>query len=291
MKTHVDMNTLSQILEKLRQKGLDNEIKMTDHGKMQGVGQNKIYNPDDLTIIKTYRFEGDSDPADNSVLYLLEDKEGQIGYILDAYGMYSSQEIAGFDDFLKKIPTADRDMQELFRNESAFTEIYNRYWDKLYYIAHKLLKDTEASEEIVQEIFLVLWKKRQNLNILSLTQYLSAMTRYAVYRHIAKEKKYSKQENSENLLQTEVADEIDLDNKILLEIITKLSNKLPEKCRLVFQYNKIQDQSLQEVAQQLNITQKTAEAHLTKALRVIRANFGDVTHLGYILISFLFLKK
>ncbi|PYF75578.1 hypothetical protein [Pedobacter nutrimenti] len=114
MKTHVDMNTLSQILEKLRQKGLDNEIKMTDHGKMQGVGQNKIYNPDDLTIIKTYRFEGDSDPADNSVLYLLEDKEGQIGYILDAYGMYSSQEIAGFDDFLKKIPTADRDMQELF---------------------------------------------------------------------------------------------------------------------------------------------------------------------------------
>jgi RNA polymerase sigma-70 factor (ECF subfamily) len=176
-------------------------------------------------------------------------------------------------------------------NESAFTEIYNRYWDKLYYIAHKLLKDTEASEEIVQEVFLVLWKKRQNLNILSLTQYLSAMTRYAVYRHIAKEKKYSKQENSENLLQTEAADEIDLDNKILLEIITKLSNKLPEKCRLVFQYNKIQDQSLQEVAQQLNITQKTAEAHLTKALRVIRANFGDVTHLGYVLISFLFLKK
>jgi hypothetical protein len=87
---------------------------MTDHGKMQGVGVNKIYNPDDLTIIKTYRFEGDSDPADNSILYLLEDKDKQIGYILDAYGMYSSQENAGFDDFLKKIPTADRDMQELF---------------------------------------------------------------------------------------------------------------------------------------------------------------------------------
>ena len=114
MKQHVEMNTLSQILEKLRQKGLDHEIKMTDHGKMQREGENKIYNPEDLTIIKTYRFEGDSDPADNSILYLLEDADGEIGYIMDAYGMYSSQENAGFDDFIKKIPTADRDMQELF---------------------------------------------------------------------------------------------------------------------------------------------------------------------------------
>ena len=40
-----EMNTVSQILEKMRQKGLDNEIKMTDHGKMQGVGLNKIYKP------------------------------------------------------------------------------------------------------------------------------------------------------------------------------------------------------------------------------------------------------
>jgi hypothetical protein len=80
---------------------------------MQGDGLNKIYKPEDLTIIKTYRFEGDSDPADNSVLYILEDKDHQIGYILDAYGMYSSQESPGFDDFLKKIPTADRDLQEL----------------------------------------------------------------------------------------------------------------------------------------------------------------------------------
>ena len=113
MEHSADMNTLSQILEKLRLKGMYNQIKMTEHGKRQGVGQ-KIYSPGDLTIVKTYRFEGDSDPGDNAVLYILENKEGKIGYILDAYGAYSSQGTAGFDDFLKKIPTADRDMQELF---------------------------------------------------------------------------------------------------------------------------------------------------------------------------------
>ena len=108
-----EMNTLSQILEKLRLKGKDNELKMTDHGKMQSQ-TGKIYKPDDLVIVKTYRFEGDSDPGDNSVLYITEDKENELGYILDAYGIYSDHVGPAFDDFLKKIPTENRDEQELF---------------------------------------------------------------------------------------------------------------------------------------------------------------------------------
>ncbi|GGH11403.1 MULTISPECIES: hypothetical protein [Pedobacter] len=108
------MNTLSQILEKLRLKGKDNELKISDHGKMQSKSLGKIYKPEDLTIVKTYRFEGDSDPADNSVLYLLEDQDKNIGYILDAYGTYSDNDGPSFDDFLKKIPTEHRDEQELF---------------------------------------------------------------------------------------------------------------------------------------------------------------------------------
>jgi len=114
MEQPVEMNTLSQILEKLRLKGKDNEIKMSDHGKMQSANLNKIYKPEDLTIVKTYRFEGMSDPGDNSVLYLLLDKDGDIGYISDAYGIYTDNDGPAFDDFLKKIPTADRDEQELF---------------------------------------------------------------------------------------------------------------------------------------------------------------------------------
>jgi len=114
MEQPVDMNTLSQILEKLRLNGKDNEIRMSDHGKMQSANLNKIYKPEDLTIVKTYRFEGMSDPADSSVLYLVEDDDKNIGYILDAYGIYSDNEGSAFDDFLKKIPVADRDEQELF---------------------------------------------------------------------------------------------------------------------------------------------------------------------------------
>lgn len=115
MEQPVEMNTLSQILEKLRTKGIDNELKMTDHGKMQSKTLDKIYTPEDLNIVKTYRFEGMSDPADNSVLYMVEDSDKNIGYILDSYGAYSDNDGPAFADFLKKINTVDRDEQELFR--------------------------------------------------------------------------------------------------------------------------------------------------------------------------------
>ena len=72
MEQPVEMNTLSQILENLRLNGKDNEIKISDHGKMQSANLNKIYTTEDLTIVKTYRFEGMSDPADNSVVYVVE---------------------------------------------------------------------------------------------------------------------------------------------------------------------------------------------------------------------------
>jgi RNA polymerase sigma factor (sigma-70 family) len=160
-------------------------------------------------------------------------------------------------------------------DESAFTQIYNRYWDKLYYIAYKLIKETNAAEGIVQDVFMALWKNKEALTIHAIDHYLAAMTRYAVYRFLSKEKQYRIKENNIALMNVAAVCEINVDNKILLEIITELSNKLPEKCRLVFQYNKLHDQSLADVADRLNISQKTAEAHLTKALRIIRADVGN----------------
>ncbi|WP_354356389.1 hypothetical protein [Pedobacter sp. UYP30] len=114
MEQPATMSTLSQVMEKLRLNGKDNELKISDHGKMQSAALSKIYTPEDLTIVKTYRFEGESDPGDNSVLYILQDKDDAMSYIIDAYGAYSDHDGPAFDDFLKKIKVADRDEQELF---------------------------------------------------------------------------------------------------------------------------------------------------------------------------------
>lgn len=68
----------------------------------------------------------------------------------------------------------------------------------------------------------------------------------------------------------------EIENRMLLEFITNLTNRLPEKCRLVFQYNKLQDRSLPDICEELNISPKTAEAHLTKALKIVRASLSNV---------------
>lgn len=105
------MTTLSAIMEKLRVKKQDNEFKMTDEGFSAGKG--KFYNPEDLTIIKTYRFEGESDPADSVILYVIEANDGLIGYTLDTYGAASNQH-EQYDDFIRKIKVEDRDEQMIF---------------------------------------------------------------------------------------------------------------------------------------------------------------------------------
>ncbi len=108
------MSTLSGVLEKLRKQRYDNEFKM--EGDSFTTTNGNKYMPDDLTIIKTYRFEGDSDPADSSVLYVIEAKDGLIGYVMDIYGAESEHD-AAFDDFVRQIPMKDRDEQLIFTLE------------------------------------------------------------------------------------------------------------------------------------------------------------------------------
>lgn len=176
----------------------------------------------------------------------------------------------------------DDDLTAFVKNgdEAAFDEIYNRYWKKLYYTAHRILKSAEVAEEITQDTFMLFWIKRETLEIQSLGHYLAAMLRYEVYRSLAKSKQALELEKNVKLQTVfSVSMDEEIENKLLLEIITNLTNRLPEKCRLVFQYNKLQDRSLPDICEELNISQKTAEAHLTKALKVVRANFSHVTHL------------
>lgn len=155
--------------------------------------------------------------------------------------------------------------------EDAFSEIYDFYWDKLYYLAYQKLKDQESAEEVVQDVFLTLWRKRKELTIHNLSHYLAAMVRYAVYRALARESQSRNREiKFQNTQGVHFTIDESIENKILLEKIFELSNTLPERCRLVFQYNKLEDRSLEDVAELLGISKKTAETHLTKALKTIR---------------------
>ncbi len=108
----IPMTTVSGVLEKLTQKKFDNEFNFRTEGFT--TGNKKFYQPADLKIIKTYRFEGESDPSDSSIIYLIQANDGLIGYSIDAYGVYSDHSDDGYDNFIREIPVEEREDQQIF---------------------------------------------------------------------------------------------------------------------------------------------------------------------------------
>jgi RNA polymerase sigma factor (sigma-70 family) len=162
-------------------------------------------------------------------------------------------------------------------NELAYNELYNRYWEKLYFVAYKHLGSDLDAREIVQEVFIAIWVRRKTLQITFFPAYVAAITRYAVYASIERKRKEAERVKFEPVASglPEAISEF-LENKWMLEKISRLSAELPEKCRLVFIKNKLLDQSLTQVAADLHISRKTAETHLAKALKIIRKQLEGI---------------
>lgn len=103
MSTH-NMKTLSQVIAVLNSRGITEEFRMNDAAQMQLGDRSKVYQPEDLVVRKSYRFEGDSSADDNAVLYVIQDNDGNLGMIIDAYGAESNYDGSEFDNFLRCIP-------------------------------------------------------------------------------------------------------------------------------------------------------------------------------------------
>ncbi len=95
------MDTISTVLNKLKQKNQDNEFIIDESRQLSLNG--KSYSQHDIKIIKTYRFEGNSDPADSAILYVILTHDGVIGYSLDAYGVYTNHRNDGYADLIQQI--------------------------------------------------------------------------------------------------------------------------------------------------------------------------------------------
>ncbi|WP_080777267.1 hypothetical protein [Chryseobacterium phocaeense] len=103
------MTTLSQVMATLSQRGIHREFRMNEACEMKFENSDKVYQPSELTILKTYRFEGDSNPDDNAVLYVIKDNAGNRGMIIDSYGADSNYPGEKFDEFLRDIPVQESD--------------------------------------------------------------------------------------------------------------------------------------------------------------------------------------
>lgn len=172
-------------------------------------------------------------------------------------------------------------------DEMAFTEIYSRYSEKLLAIAYHYTKDKNFAEEIVQEVFSGLWERRNKLNIKSLNAYLATAIKFSVFRTVHRQRRRAEiVELNYKLNETDLLEET-IHAKFLQEYIDGIVEQLPEKCRLVYQCSRNKGLSNSEISKDMNIAEKTVEAHITKALKTLRSNLKELGISLYLLLSFL----
>jgi hypothetical protein len=98
------MRDLTQTTNKLLQEGFDKNFKATAEGLLC-IETEKVYKPNDIHVVNFYRFEGISDPSDNSILYAIESTDKTKGTLIDAYGAYSDPEV---EKFMKQVKIEER---------------------------------------------------------------------------------------------------------------------------------------------------------------------------------------
>lgn len=171
-------------------------------------------------------------------------------------------------------------------DREAFSEVYERYWQRVFGLAYRKLKSRETAEELVQDLFATLWHKRAEHRIEHLEHYLLGAINRRIIGHLRAHQvrtayadycRWHQQETTQETEQTiAVAD--------LSEAFAKALLRLPEQSREIFRLSRLEHTSVQEISHRLNLSAKAVEYHLTKSRRLLRGYLRD-----FVLVALLFL--
>jgi RNA polymerase sigma-70 factor (ECF subfamily) len=179
-------------------------------------------------------------------------------------------------------------MQELYTDEQlmarmssgdqqALEQLFRKYYTPLVRFAREILRNTEQAEDMVQEVFTKIWTKRESIDI---TTYAKSYLYVAVKNHCfnmlkQNEKKHWMDESMEDDIRLSTADTSgNVDAKKLESDIHAAIDKLPPKCGLIFKMSRFEDKSYKEIAEALELSVKTVENQMGKALALLRTALG-----------------
>ncbi|XOV94755.1 MAG: RNA polymerase sigma-70 factor [Bacteroidota bacterium] len=172
-------------------------------------------------------------------------------------------------------------VQKLRRKDiSAFELVFNDYYGLLKSYAQRFLDDEADAEEVVQETFIKFWEKCESLDPLSsIKNYLYRSVHNSCLNFIKhqKVKDTYKQYIIEFMEEGEESVYNEEGEKSTIEKIIAEIDKLPPKCQEIFKLSRFEGLKYQEIASHLNISIKTVEVQMGKALRVLREKFKDHT--------------
>lgn len=178
---------------------------------------------------------------------------------------------------------SDRELIGLIQraDEVAFNTLYDRYAPILYLYACKMTPKSQDADDIIQDIFLSIWNKK-NLKIrTSVSSYLYTAVRYRLFDIMDRDNvRISHLESLQRYLEKEHWTVEDyLREKELAIQIEKEINRLPPKMRRIFLMSRKEDQSYQEIARQLQLSDKTIKKQISNALKILRVRLSSLSSL------------
>lgn len=144
------------------------------------------------------------------------------------------------------------------------------YWQRLFDFAYVKTHDSNVSEEIVQELFVTLWEKRETLQISNFQSYLFASVRNRVI-DFYRQKVFDGLESIENT----VASDYPLFLEELEKALSDAVSQLPTKTQEIFRLNRLEGQTTRQISEKLQLSERTIEYHITKALRTLKTLLKD----------------
>ncbi|MGA9291221.1 MAG: RNA polymerase sigma-70 factor [Ignavibacteriaceae bacterium] len=176
----------------------------------------------------------------------------------------------------KTILAVDSSLQQIKIDDRASLEqIYKQYWSKLYIYAFNVLHEKEICEDIIQEIFVGLWMKRNDIQISNLDSYLYQSVKYQIFNHFRRSK--YKRQLMERFNEESRKYKIDetYEKKELKVHIKDAISKLPEQRRLIFQMSRYEGLSNKEISENLNISLQTVKNQISASLKFIRKSLNN----------------
>lgn len=167
--------------------------------------------------------------------------------------------------------------QKVYNNdESAFNELYNMLWKRLYVFAQSMLMDESVSKDIVQEVWIDYWNRRRNIKNTNIKSYLYQSVRNEVYKHLRKKAFNAVHLTSIEELPNTITPYDETNHEKITHRIKQAVRDLPKRNREIFELNWFQGLDNEEIANYYHIKKHSVENQLSIALKKIRKNLKEV---------------
>jgi len=162
-------------------------------------------------------------------------------------------------------------------DQLAFTEIYRKYWEKIYSSAYRRLKDKEQCQDIVQNVFAALWDRRSEVIIKGLSAYLHTAIRFQIIKYVTRKPQNAELiESFENLISSPVQTDNQVFEKEIIELLDLYIAALPRKRKEIFLLYHLEGISTSQIAEKLGISQKTVQNQINTVNQALRIRLQNL---------------